>query len=93
MYAVEKEIGYFKEVKALSDYKLEVVMSTGTIILFDFGSRLNTARFKRLKNKEMFSSATTDGHKLIFVLPGLMPVQLTAKEFMDLVLVDRTGKV
>lgn len=81
--------GYFRGVRVLPDYQLEVVMGTGTTIHFDFRSRLNTARFGRLKDEELFQSAQTDGNYLIFAKAGKMPVKITAAEFMDLVLIDR----
>ena len=82
--------GYFKKVRALTDYQLEVTMETGTSIHFDFRTRLNTARFGMLKDEELFKSVKTDGDYLIFNKAGRMPVKITASEFMDLVLIDRT---
>ena len=84
-----KEDGYFKSVQALPEYQLEVIMGTGTTIHFDFRSRLNTARFGRLSDKELFKNVRTDGSYLIFEKAGKVPVKITASEFMDLVLVDR----
>jgi hypothetical protein len=83
--------GYFKSVKALPEYQLEIVMVTGTNILFDFRSRLNTIHFGKLRDVEMFTSVRTDGLHLIFSKKGKVPVIIDAKEFMDLVLVDRTN--
>ncbi len=82
--------GYFKSVRPLPDYQLEVIMETGTNIRFDFRTRLNTARFGMLKDEELFQSVRTDGDYLIFQKTGRMPVKITASEFMDLVLIDRT---
>lgn len=81
--------GYFRGVQALDDYQLEVSMKTGTTIYFDFTSRLNTARFGRLKDKELFKSVRTDGSYIVFEKAGKMPVKVTASEFLDLVLIDR----
>lgn len=81
--------GYFRSVQALEDYRLEVSMNTGTIIYFDFTSRLNTARFGRLRDEKLFKNVKTDGSYLIFEKPGKMPVKVTASEFLDLVLIDR----
>ncbi|NLK36591.1 MAG: hypothetical protein GX299_00690 [Epulopiscium sp.] len=83
--------GYFKSVKALPGYQLEVEMVTRAKILFDFRSRLNTVRFGKLRDEEMFTSVYTDGLHLIFHKQGRVPVKIDAKEFMDLVLVDRTS--
>lgn len=82
--------GYFQSVRALSEYHLEVTVATGSVILFDFRSRLGTARFGMLMNEELFQSVHTDGHYLIFYKEGMMPVRITAFEFMDLVLIDRS---
>lgn len=82
--------GYFRSVKTLPGYRMEVAMSTGTTIRFDFRSRLKTARFGRLQDEELFRSAHTDGNYLIFSKAGRMPLKITASEFMDLVLIDRT---
>ncbi len=81
--------GYFKSVRALPGYQLEVSMETGTTIHFDFSSRLNTARFGMLRDEELFRSVRTDGNYLIFEKAGKMPVKITASDFMDLVLIDR----
>ncbi len=81
--------GYFKSVRALNGYQLEVTMETGTTIHFDFGTRLNTARFGMLRDEELFQSVHTDGNYLVFNKTGRMPVKITASEFMDLVLIDR----
>ncbi|NNJ32814.1 response regulator [Lacrimispora defluvii] len=84
-----KEDGYFKSVTALPDYRLEVIMGTGTIIHFNFCSRLDTSRFGRLRDEDLFKSVHTDGNYLIFEKAGKMPVKITASEFMDLALIDR----
>lgn len=86
----QKQEAYFRGVRALPDYQLDVDMATGTTIHFNFRSRLGTARFGTLKDETLFQSVTTDGSYLIFQKPGRMPVKITATEFMDLVLVDRT---
>lgn len=81
--------GYFIRVQASPGYALEVIMGTGTTILFNFLSRLNTIRFGALRDEEMFQSVRTDGNCLIFEKNGKIPVKITASEFMDLVLIDR----
>ncbi len=81
--------GYFKSVRPLPGFQLEVTMETGTTIHFDFCSRLNTARFGKLRDEKLFSSVQTDGNYLIFSTAGKIPVKITASEFMDLVLIDR----
>lgn len=81
---------YFQAVYALPGHQLEVRMGTGSSIRFDFRTRLRTARFGALQDEELFQSVSTDGNYLIFSKTGRMPVRITASEFMDLVLVDRT---
>lgn len=83
---------YFKGVKPLAGRGLEVVMETGTTIHFGFESRLNTARFGSLQDDTLFDSVRTDGHALIFEVPGKTAIRITASEFMDLVLIDRRTK-
>ncbi len=85
----ESNDGYFKEVYALHDYQLQVVMTTGATIQFDFRPRLNTVRFGGLKDKDHFRNVRTDGNYLIFEKTGKTPMRITASEFMDLVFVDR----
>jgi len=80
---------YIKSVRALPGSTLEVTMATGSIIQFDFCSRLNSARFGILQDEELFRSVWTDGNYLIFEKAGRMPLKITASEFLDLVLIDR----
>lgn len=81
---------YFKRVRPLPAYRMEVTMETGSVIYFDFRSRLKTTRFGALRDQELFQSVETDGDYLIFRKAGSMPVKITALEFMDLVLIDRS---
>lgn len=81
--------GYFEAVTPMPDYRLLVRMGTGSVIEFDFRTRLNTVRFAALRNKELFQSVQTDGERLIFRRAGGMTISIGAAEFMDLVLVNR----
>jgi two-component system chemotaxis response regulator CheY len=81
---------YFKSVRALSAYQLEILTETDTFIIFDFSSRFNTARFGALRDESLFKSVTTDGDYLLFEHAGHPKVKITAQEMMDLVLLDRT---
>lgn len=83
--------GFFKGVRALPEFLLEVTVATGAVILFDFQSKLSTARFGMLGDRAMFESARTDGHYLIFSKEGHVPVRVSAVEFVDLVLNRRGG--
>ena len=88
---MKKQVGFFKSVVALPEYKLEIEMATGTHIVFDFTTRLNTARFSAIKNEELFKAVRTDGHSIIFFdTTNDAEIGIGPEEFMDLVLVDRT---
>lgn len=87
---MQKENVYFKKVQAQPNFVLEVVMGTNAHIVFDFKTRLETARFGSLKDEALFKSVYTDGNSLIFKHTSHLQVKISAKEFMDLVLVDWT---
>lgn len=84
-----KNMKYFKSVRALPEYQLEVAVATNSVIRYDFRNKLNTARFGMLSDEELFQSVHTDGHYLIFSKEGMMPIKITATEFVDLVLINR----
>ncbi|MDR0653519.1 MAG: hypothetical protein LBG12_09480 [Synergistaceae bacterium] len=77
---------FFKSVKALPDYLLEIEMRTDTYIIFDFKSWLGTARFGALKEEEVFNTAHTDGFCIQFREGAREKVTITAGEFADLLL-------
>jgi hypothetical protein len=81
---------FFKDVRPLPDYKLEIETGTGNLILFDFKTRLQTAQFGDLRDETLFQSVCTDGERLLFRAPGHMGVEVTAADFLDLLAVDRT---
>lgn len=81
---------FFKSVRALPDYRLEIHTQTNNVILFDFTSRLNTVRFGELRDQKLFESVSTDGYQLIFVQAGKMEARIDTATFIDLLLVDRT---
>ena len=86
------QTGYFKSVTALPEYRLNIEMTTGAHIEFDFASRLNTMRFGALKDEKLFATVFTDGQFLLFGKDSEAKVSISAADFMDLLLVDRTGK-
>ena len=67
-------------------------MTTDTLNEFDFASRLNTIRFGALKDEKLFVTASTDGNFITFGTNDAARVRISAIDFMDLVLVDRTGR-
>ena len=82
---------YFQSVGALPDYQLEVVTGTGALVRFDFKSHLHTVRFWSLSDMSLFRSVNTDGDCLYFDQEGYSVVKITASEFIDLLMVDRSG--
>ncbi|NLK18219.1 MAG: DUF2442 domain-containing protein [Synergistaceae bacterium] len=81
--------GFFKSVKALPGYTLKIETETGAGIEFDFSSRLDTMRFGALRDLKLFETANTDGYFILF--GGAAPViGISAEDFMDLLMVDRT---
>jgi len=83
---------FFKNVTALPNYKLKVEMGTGTFVDFDFTSRLSSVRWGVLKDEAVFNSAYTDGFFIFFQKEGEVEVKISGNDFMDLVLIDRTGE-
>jgi hypothetical protein len=90
--AAEKGAGdrLFRSVKAMPGYILVVIMETGANIQFNFRNRLNTPRFEALQEESLFQSVYTDGSFLIFQIPYRTQIKISAPEFMDLVLIDRS---
>ncbi len=83
--------GFFKSVKALPGHRLEIMMETDTLILFDFTSRLGTMRFGALAEDELFNSVRTDGNFILFEKPGALKIRIGPADFADLMLVNRTS--
>jgi hypothetical protein len=50
-----------KEVVPLADYRLEIKLENGNVIVLDFKSRIGTVRFGMLADKAFFDRAVTDG--------------------------------
>lgn len=69
---------------------MEIVMEAGMVIFSDFRSRLETARYGRLRDEELFFSVSTDGSSLICDKSGKVPVSILVQGLLDLVLMDRT---
>lgn len=83
--------GYFRSVKVMPGYRLEIEMMTDSRIEFDFTSRLGTMRFGVLRDANVFATASTDGNFILFQKDGALSVKISASEFTDLLLVDRTA--
>jgi Protein of unknown function (DUF2442). len=81
---------FFQSVSTLPNYRLEVLMGSGAVIHFDFHSRLKTVRFRPLRDISLFQNVRTDGDCLYFGSGEDNVIKITASEFMDLLMVDRT---
>ena len=80
----------FRSVMPLPNYQLKIEMETGNAVLFDFTSRLKSVRYGRLQDPKIFESVHTDGDALIFGFDEDELVIVTADDFMDLLMIDRT---
>ena len=85
-----RHAGYFRSVRALSGCRLKVETSAGARIELDFTSRLGTMRFGALADKELFAAVHTDGNFILFGREGAERVIISADDFLDLLLIDRT---
>ena len=52
---------HITKIIAREQYRLEVLLDNGTIVILNMAPRLNSIRFMPLKNWSFFLSATTDG--------------------------------
>ena len=88
-----KQTKYFKCVRAISDYQLEILTETDTHVIFDFRPKFKTIRFMDLGERELFLSAHTDGNYVLFEKEGYMKVKIPAKELLDMALLERSPDV
>lgn len=51
---------------AFSDYRILVELNNGNAIILDFEKKLNTFRFYKLDNKNIFMKVKTDGFSLLW---------------------------
>ncbi|MFA9422965.1 MAG: hypothetical protein ACERLG_05280 [Sedimentibacter sp.] len=83
---------FIQSVRALPDYCIEVVMQTGAVIHYDFTPQLSITRFSALQEDVVFQSVWTDGDYLLFKRGNMDCARITAKEFMDMLMVDTAQK-
>jgi len=72
---------HIKNVAALKDYQLEVLLDNGSSITLNMASRLGTARFGMLQDGRFFEQVCTDGH---FIRWGNQ-VEISLNELFQLV--------
>jgi hypothetical protein len=64
-----------KTVIPMDDYRLQVYMENGEMVLLDFRDRLNTARFGILADISFFRKAATDG--IVISWQGKLELSIT----------------
>ncbi|MDY0235368.1 MAG: hypothetical protein RBR71_05040 [Gudongella sp.] len=83
---------FIQSVRALPGYYIEVIMQTGAVIHYNFISQLCIPRFNALQEEKVFQSVRTDGDYLLFSRDNLDCTRITAKEFMDMLMVNTSQK-
>lgn len=51
-------------IRPLEGYRMEVRLDNGNVVILNLESKLRTARFRQLRDKRLFDSATTDGDSI-----------------------------
>jgi hypothetical protein len=90
---LKEQTGFFRKVRALPDYKLEIETRTDVHIVFNFQPWLSAVRFDILKDNEVFKTVRADGDFILFEKDQFDKVQIHAREFMSLILRDRSGNI
>jgi hypothetical protein len=75
---------YIKTVVPMKGYRLFMEMESGSNVIVDLSVKLDTMKYKDLKDYRIFQSAVTDGD---YVVWGDGRVRVTAKELMDVALI------
>lgn len=55
-------MSYIKNVVPKENFRLEVQLDNGSIVILNMENRLQTLRFGMLSDKEFFKNVITDGH-------------------------------
>lgn len=74
---------YIRSVTPLKDYRLFMVMESGSTVTVDLSKKLNTVKYRLLEDTALFSDVRTDGD---YVVWGNGRVRVSVKELMDVVL-------
>ncbi|MEF9955526.1 MAG: DUF2442 domain-containing protein [Clostridium sp.] len=75
---------YIQNVTALDNHHLHVQLCSGSSVTVDFMEIMNTVKFYRLKDENIFKDVHTDG---IHIIWGDDVTSITAKELMDAALI------
>lgn len=52
------------DVVILDNYKVHIELSNGNSVILDFSKKLNTIRFVKLKNIDIFKKVQSDGYSI-----------------------------
>ena len=76
-----------KEVRPLSDYRLEMLFYNGSTAVVNLRNRLRTVKYSRLASPELFNSARAEGEKVVWT-DEAGSVSLWCSELLDDMLLD-----
>ncbi len=74
-----------RTIRALPDYRLEIVFQNGSMANINFKNLIRTMRFSKLKSPELFDSVRTEGDRIIWS-NGNQFIQIYCNELVDLMM-------
>lgn len=74
-------MGKIKEIVIGADYQVTVRFDNNHSVTIDMNTKLHTARFSELRNKQVFNAARTDGKSIHW--PG--GISIAISEIMEIV--------
>ena len=76
-----------KEVRPLSDHRLEMVFYNGSTATVNLRNRMKTVKFSRLSDPEVFATARAEGEKVVWSDES-GSVSVWCSELLDAMLLD-----
>ena len=74
-------MGKIKEIAIGADYQVTVHFDNNHSVIIDMNTKLHTARFSELRNKQVFNAARTDGKSIHW--PG--GISIAISEILEIV--------
>ncbi|MBP2637809.1 MAG: hypothetical protein H6Q72_3716 [Firmicutes bacterium] len=74
-------MGKIKEIVIGADYQVTVHFDNSHSVTIDISTKLHTARFSELRNRQVFSAAKTDGKSIHW--PG--GISIAVSEIMEII--------
>ena len=74
-------MGKIKEIVIGADYQVTVRFDNSHSVTIDMNTKLHTARFSELRNRQVFNSASTDGKAIHW--PG--GISIAISEIMEII--------